>query len=468
MSLKKVSSLWSLLAIYLLLSITTLLAWNHFHRNSVIGDELHYLVMANGIGKYHTFEQTLPYQEEFKTHQIYEAGLATEDEKPSSKNTHALQGPHVLYNIHNMGLPLLLALPFFCAGVMGAKTAMILLNSLLVVTAWKISALFTAQKNIRFLSVLATCIAFPLIPGSNQIFPDLLTGVISLGAFYWMMTINYKRSFLKEIIGVCAIAFLPWLQIKFAVTSIIFIFAIVSKNWIEFKKPIKPLVFIVIFIISFSLLAVYNQYAFGKVSGPYSEGALALNKTSFMVFIGLLMDQNQGFLMQNPIAFVGLFFIGKFYFRYKSETILLGLIFLSLLIPNALHPNWYGGWSFSGRFEWSAATVFMFFTLFGLAQLSASRQNLYRTIIGVSLTWQTYLFYRYAFQGPGLYNKSPSTDFNHYSTFYGKMHHWLPALYNSNWAYNYTPNYMWSILIILIIILGFLSKKKKGTKLCDY
>ncbi len=461
MLLKKISSLRVLLAIYFLLSVTTLLAWNHAHRNSVTGDEPHYLVTANGIAKYKTFEQTLPYKEEFKTHQIYKTGLTSPDEKPSSKNTHAIQGPHGLFSIHNIGLPLLLALPFFCAGVMGAKIAMILLNSLLVVVAWKISSLFYAQKNIRFLSVLATCIAFPLIPGANQIFPDMLVGGIFLSAIYWFITIERQRTFLKEIIGIAVIAFIPWLQIKFAITAIIFLFAITLKTWSISRKLSKPFLFLGIFILSFSLLAIYNEYAFGKISGPYSEGALAINKTAFMVFVGLLIDQNQGFLMQNLIAFVGLAFIGQFYTRYKSTIVLMGLVFLSLIIPNSLHPNWYGGWSFSGRFEWSRATVFMLATIFGLAQLANSHRNIYRTVISISLAWQTYLFYRYVFQGPGLYNKSALTDFNHYSTFYGKMHSWLPALYNSDWAYTYTPNYIWSIVVILICILSFLFTYKK-------
>ncbi|MES2203863.1 MAG: hypothetical protein V4496_01450 [Pseudomonadota bacterium] len=459
--MKKISPLLRLLAIYFLLSITTLFSWHHSSRNNVTGDEPHYLVMASGIAQYKTFEQTLPYQEEFKTHQIYKAGLTNSDEKPSSKNTHAQQGPHGLFSIHNIGLPLLLAFPFLCAGVMGAKITMILLNGLLVVIAWKISALFSNKKNVRFFSVLATCIAFPLIPGSNQVFPDMLVGSICLSALYWLMTIDKKRSFIKEILWMCGIAFLPWLQIKFAATSIILFFAIALKTGRLSRKLKKPFVFFGILIFSFSLLALYNEYAFGKISGPYTGGALVINKTAFMVFIGLLLDQNQGFLMQNLIAFVGLFFVGKFYFRYRSITWLLGLIFLSLIIPNALHPNWYGGWSFSGRFEWSGATTWMLMTLFGLAELARFHQNIYRTVISISLAWQTYLFYRYVFQGPGLYNKSASTDFNHYSTFYGKMHSSLPALYNSDWAYAYIPNYAWSIVVILIIIISCFFAYKK-------
>lgn len=179
--------------------------------------------------------------------------------------------------------------------------------------------------------------------------------------------------------------------------------------------------------------------------------------------MGLLIDQNQGFLFQNFIAFVGLAFIRKFYAHYKSTTLLLGLVFFSLLIPNALHPSWYGGWSFSGRFEWSAATVFMLITIFGLGQLIHSHKRIYQTIISISFLWQTYIFYRYAFQGPGLYNKGASTVFEHYSIFYGKIHSWLPALYNSDWAYSYTPNYVWSAIVALMIISAFLTYKRTST-----
>lgn len=457
--MKSIYLLWSLLAIYFLLSVTTLLAWNHAGRNSITGDEPHYLIIADAIGKHKTLELTRSYEEEFKTQRIFAAGLAAPEAKPSPQNTHAVQGPHGLFSIHNIGLSLLLMIPFLCAGVMGAKIFMIILNGALIIVAWKISALFVSNKNIRFFIVLATCIAFPLIPAANQLFPDILAGILSLSALYWFITAHQKRSMTKEIFLMCSIAFLPWLQIKLTVTAAILLIAIASKIGIETKKLSRPIIFIGIFIFSLCLMAAYNQYAFGKISGPYSNGALVINKTSFMVFVGLLLDQNQGFFMQNPITFVGLAFIGKFYVRSKSTLALSGLVFFSLLIPNALHPNWYGGWSISGRFEWSASIVFMLVTLFGLAQLANSHKRIYRTIISISCVWQIQLFYQYSFQNPRIYNKSASTALDLYSLFYRKIYAWLPALYNSEWAYSYIPNYVWSGVVIVLLFHKYITHK---------
>jgi hypothetical protein len=47
-------------------SILTLVYWHQSERYEVTGDEPHYLVMADGIISYGTFEQTKPYKKELE------------------------------------------------------------------------------------------------------------------------------------------------------------------------------------------------------------------------------------------------------------------------------------------------------------------------------------------------------------------------------------------------------------------
>jgi hypothetical protein len=246
---------------------------------------------------------------------------------------------------------------------------MILLGGLAVVVAWRISSIFSTDLKTRFFSTLTTCIALPLIPASNQIFPDILAGVIALSGIYWFVTTNKDRPLTKEVLWAGAIAFLPWLQIKFATTCVLLLVALGLKIYSESKNIRRILSISAIAIFSCVSLGLYNYYAFGKFSGPYQPGALELSKTAFMVLMGLLFDQNQGFLLQNPIMLIGLFSIGALFAQNKHTTLLWLLIFLSLIVPNAMHPNWYGGWSFSGRFGSSAAVVFYLPTLFGLVRM---------------------------------------------------------------------------------------------------
>lgn len=454
---KSLASVHGLLIIYFFLSISSFFIWRFKGENWITGDEVHYLIMASGIIKHGTFEQTIPYSEEFNTQEIVRQELAPEGAIPTNKNTHAIQGPHGLFNIHNIGLPLIISIPFLVNGVFGVKIFMIALGGMAIIITWKITGFFSSDRKIRFFTSLVTCVALPLIPASNQIYPDLLAGIIALCGIYWFITTDKQRNLIIEGIGILAIVFLPWLQIKFLAPCIILVIAIGVKTYIETKSVKKILLFSITTITSLLLLGLYNSYAFGRILGPYDSSALELSKTSFMVFFGLLFDQNQGFIFQNPITIVGIFFIGTFFLRNKSLLFLVLLVFLSFLVPNCMHTVWYGGYSFSGRFEWSIAILFILPTVFGLITLSKTNKRLFWLIIGIALLLQSYFFYRYTFTHVDLFNKVSSTSLDMYSMFFSPVQSWLPALYNVSWAFNYLPNYIWFTTLLIILILGILT-----------
>jgi len=461
--LKKKYSVWTLLLIYFVLSLTPYIIWTRAGLNAVTGDEPHYLVIASGILKYGSFEQTLPYKDEFLNHNIFRGSLAPEGAVPSPETTHAVQGPHGLFNVHMIGLPILLALPFFLGGVVGAKLFMIALNSIIIVVAWKISGVFCNKERWRLLAVSATCISIPLIPGSAQLYPDMVAGAISLSGLYWLLTTNKSRPLLKELAWFGALVFLPWLQVKFAATCAIIVSALVISRISEARSNsiIRMLSFVAIGGLSASLLLMYNQYAYGNMTGPYNSGALELSKTALMVFLGLHFDQNQGFLIQNPVALIGVISIGRLCRDNKKFTLILVLVYLSLIVPNALHPNWYGGWSFSGRFGWSAATVFYLPVIFGLLKLANVHEKAFQAIVGLSFVVQACDFYQYTFMGANLYNRPASALFvDSYSIFYYPMDRWLPMLYDAAWAYTYPPNYAWTVFVITLLLAGFFNVSK--------
>src|SRR5512139_2875207 len=121
----KRGSISSILLIYLVASLAVLALWTKSDWNRVTGDEPHYLVMAKGIGKYGSLEQTLPYREEFEKDEISKFGLGPYGAEPTPENAPVIAGPHGLFNVHNIGLPLLLALPFMVGGIVGSKIFMV-------------------------------------------------------------------------------------------------------------------------------------------------------------------------------------------------------------------------------------------------------------------------------------------------------------------------------------------------------
>lgn len=450
------------LFIYFVFSLATFALWERSEVNTLTGDEPHYLIMANGIAKYHTFEQTLPYKEEFATKEIFKWGLAAENDAPTPANTHATLGPHGLFNYHNVGLPLLLALPFVLGGVIGAKLFLIFCGALVVFVVWKVTGLYSTDSRHRFFSTLVACVSLPLIPAANQVYPDMLGGLLSVVGLYWFYTAQQRRCWFTDLLLACTIAFLPWLQIKLAATCMILILGVSAKIYWETKEYKRVLSILLVAGISCVLLASYNYYAFGKASGPYVGNALEISKTSFMVFLGLIFDQNQGLLFQNPANLIGVLALGEMFRRHRQFTFVWALVFLSLIVPNAMHPAWYGGASFSGRFGWSAQIVFYIPLVYGLLGLSATKGRVFGAVVALCLLVQAYLFYRYAIDGVDYYNRGKAAWLTQYSAFYVPVRSWLPMLYNSDWAYGYVLNYAWFAIVSLVLVLGFTREKRVG------
>ncbi len=461
--MKKTTLLIALL-IYCIFSLTTLFSWNTKGINTITGDEPHYLVMSSGIVNQGSLEQTAPYREEFKAREIYKHGLAPTDAQPSPKNTHAVMGPNGLFNVHNIGLPLLLTLPFLFGSVLGAKVMMVFFGSFVIIAGWKFASRFSENQTHRLLALIAATISLPLIPLSNQIYPDVLAGLIALTGLYWFLTLHERRTAALEALLAATIVFLPWLQIKFAATCVVLVLSISAKSYFQSKDLKRIFRILIIAGLSCVALAAYNYYAFGSIFGPYQKGALEISKTSFMVLLGLHFDQNQGFILQNPVNLIGILAIGWMYKLNREFAVIWAVVFLSLIAPNALHPHWYGGGGFSGRYQWAAAIVFIIPTIYGLLFISKSKEKIFKSIIVCSMFLQLYFFYQYAIIGIDLYTKNTGTRFDTYSIFYYPMHAWMPMLYDASWAYGYWPNYFWIILAITLLIFGFISKSSISGK----
>ncbi len=78
------------------------------------------------------------------------------------------------------------------------------------------------------------------------------------------------------------------------------------------------------------------------------------------ILLGLHLDQGQGIFSQQPLLLLGLVGLGTLVRDDRRGALALGLLYSSLLVPNAAHPNWYGGWSFVGRFHWSSFLLWLF------------------------------------------------------------------------------------------------------------
>lgn len=307
--------------------------------------------------------------------------------------------------------------------------------------------------------MIAITFAYPFIPASNQIYPEILSGTILL--FFITYLISNETSVVEPNISAIiplslAIAYLPWLQIKFAAPALIAACALgysIEKATNNFKSSLYPLALLLTSII---ILIYYNIYAFGNAFGPYNDGTLQMSSTSLMVLLGLHLDRFQGLFFQNVTFLFMPMFIISFYRKSPFITLVILIIYASIVVPNALHPNWYGGFSFAGRFQWAGAIVLIPLVVYALIRMIELYPRIGSVLIASAIFINAIVYVQYTFTGFDLYNRGLNIPFMAYPSFIPLIGGLLPVFDNVSWAYSYAVNSIWIAIILFITSIGLM------------
>ena len=446
------------IALFLILSSSVLFLWRSNGLHAITGDEPHYLVIADGFLPTFELEQSGSYTREFQNRTIVKTGLTETNATPSASNTHAVEGPNGLFNVHNLGLPILLSVPYLFGGEVAARFTMIAIGGAIIWLLLQILTLTSLKSRDRALLVLPWAIALPLIPASTQIYPDLPAGALSLLAIYCLwrdpaLTKKWQRW--GVVVGV---SYLPWLHIRYGLPMVILLLAL-TWHWKQKTKFSLQMLLKIWLMPTFSigLLALYNMYAFGNPSGPYESGSVMLNGIAVMQFLGLLFDQNQGIFIQQPLHFIGLFFIGVLLRKNAIAVVTTLLVVLATLGPNATHWNLYGGWSFSGRFGWTAVVIFSSVTVLALSHLWLTHQRIAKVLFSLGIIFQLRVLWGIVVDKTDLLPRTFNGWIGTYSTFWGVIETSLPQWRDVRWAFSYVPNFIWLIFAIGVLTIGSMS-----------
>ncbi len=454
---------------YTFLSLLTLATWSRKGWYSVTGDETHYIVMADSIIHDVSLDTRNAYIREFRTKKIYAPGLASVNAVPSEKNTHAIEGPNGLFSVHSPGLPLLFALPYYFGGVIAIRIFMVMISSLLVYFSWRLSSRISDNEVYRIISVAGLIIGPPFIQAANQIFPDLIGGLFIFVPVVYILEIYIDRKKGNKYVMYLAflmVTLLPWLHLKYAVAAVILAIAFI---WLWFKTYIKyseGVFFASGVFLSLLMLGFYNKYAFGNISGPYNSAALGSIDQTLLVFLGLHLDRSQGLLLQNYLFIFAFIYLIPFMKKSGVISLLLILLYLSLMIPNAAHTNFYGGYSFVGRFAWSGTVIIIPFALSGLVSAMKDKWRLAYIIIGTGILSNILvIIYRIVERFP-YYNIITNDGMVHlirqeaYISFFPFLNEYMPAFYSEEWFLIYSINIVYILTFIFMILTGFAYAKK--------
>jgi hypothetical protein len=143
--------------------------------------------------------------------------------------------------------------------------------------------------------------------------------------------------------------------------------------------------------------------------------------------------------------------------REKTNLIVTALLLtFSTLGINATHWALYGGFSFGGRFNWTATVCFAVVTIVSLLQLSkTSRRFLITSIVVASIIQFRYLF-GLIFESKDLLARPLENWVGTYSVFWQQIETALPRWNFTADAFEYFPNIVSIVLISLIFLVGLL------------
>jgi len=431
------------------------------------GDEPHYLIMADSIASDFDLDLHNNYLSDFDTHRIF--GLTI---------------PHV-YNVergwmpgHEPGLSLLIALPFKIGGVRGARLALCAFAGLLPwsLFAWLRERLEQSSGGSRRATstaawlTLGLTISLPICFGAEQIYGDLVAGTIATVLFLHVLSaLESDRPIWTWALFWIAVGLFPWLHAKFTITAVILACAGVGALGRQIRRApgvldVRTLATAPLAVVGPALLLMFNTWASGSPLGFRHASELT---TSFArgaeIFLGLHFDQSQGMFLQQPLLLAGVAALPIFAWRHRGLALLWGLVYLSLVVPNALVLTRYGGDGPDGRFAWSAAWLWAVPIGFVVAEHHERLAAWVRRAAIAGWVYQAVVAARWLRTPDALFPTIDAGLDGRDSLFPAAMHGWLPSYYfwdfSSYWTYG--PNVVAMLIAIALLVAGALARERR-------
>ncbi len=412
------------------------------------GDEPHYLIMADSIASDFDLDLHNNYLSDFDTHRIF--GLTI---------------PHV-YNVergwmpgHEPGLSMLIALPFKIGGVQGARLGLCVFAGLL---PWSLCAWLRTKMPVSTAAwlTLGFTIAMPICFGAEQIYGDLVAGTLAMVLFLHVLrALERDRPVWTWALFWIAAGLFPWLHAKFTITAVILGCAGAGALGRQIRRTpdIRTLATAPLVVVGPALLLMFNTWASGSPLGFRHASELT---TSFArgaeIFLGLHFDQSQGMFLQQPLLLAGVAALPIFATRHRGLALLWGLVYLSLVAPNALVLTRYGGDGPDGRFAWSAAWQWAVPIGFVVAELHDRLAAWVRRAALTGWVYQAAIASRWLRTPDALFPTLDAGLDGRDSIFPAAMRGWLPSYYfwdfSSYWMYG--PNVVAVLGAVALVIAG--------------
>lgn len=269
-------------------------------------------------------------------------------------------GPHGIISAFEPGLGILL-IPFVATGhlFLGAVVGMLVLNTAGLILIHR-RATRLCDLGGRGQVLFAMLLAAPaLVMAMNQIYPDLVSGVLVACPLIEIALLERTRSATRTGTAIVAVSvfLLPWLQVKNIVPAVVLVaaFAVAARRADAAWRPVVAVA--VSGVVGWVLLFGYNHVFYGLLGGlPEPFPRPSVNGVEYT--LGLLFDRHQGLFVQAPFAVLGA--IGLWVARRRLPVAVIATVVGAgsiLLLNGTYTSNPYGGLSLAGRFMWTLLPV---------------------------------------------------------------------------------------------------------------
>ena len=297
----------------------------------LVGDEPHYLLMMESMRRYHTADLS----------QI----MASDDPLPNGvrkirPHASVMSAPGTLYEVHNIGISVMMIPGFSLVGYKGAVGTFGFLAALLVANMFLLGVETTGRKWTSLVVAMIAGFSAPFIYYFRYIYPEMPAALCLIYAVRVLRRDN--PSTFSSLLAGAGAAFMPWLHVKFVIMAAILAGYCLFKH---FRKVKSVLWYALPHVPSALLLMNFFYHAYGSwlPNAQYGDAHDPVSKFFFRGAPGLLLDRDHGLLAFAPfywLALPGLLFLYRENRRYFALALTLTIPSFAIL---ASHWMWWGG-----------------------------------------------------------------------------------------------------------------------------
>ncbi len=257
----------------------------------------------------------------------------------------------VIYSIHPVGLPIVVAPAFALGGYIGVVAFLVIVAACGAAFAWWTAARFVGT-NAATVGWLAAALSTSFVLHSFAVYPEMIAGVCAAVALWWTgrTTGHEPRTWLVRAIAVAA---LPWLGTKYAPMSL----GIAAALAVRARRELGGRGFIlaaVPYVASVAVWLLFFQAYWGSPlpSAPYGADHQTSLRNLVMGLPGVFVDQEYGVLPYAPaLLFVvpGLWRMWRAGGAARTMAVEIVLAFGALAGTVGAFAIWWGGSSPPGR-----------------------------------------------------------------------------------------------------------------------